>query len=77
MIYKIKLKKNNMEIKKTRNKAMSIMKLIGIVFVILKLYDVITWSWWLVTLPFWIGYATILFASFLVLLIVMVFSLFN
>ena len=26
---------------------------VGIVFVILKLTDVIDWSWWWVTAPFW------------------------
>lgn len=29
--------------------------LLGIVFVALKLTDVIDWSWWWVTLPFWGG----------------------
>lgn len=29
--------------------------ILGVVFVILKLCKVITWSWWLVTLPFWVG----------------------
>jgi hypothetical protein len=27
--------------------------LLGIVFVALKLTDVIDWSWWYVTMPFW------------------------
>lgn len=27
---------------------------IGIVFVVLKLLDVISWSWWWVLCPFWI-----------------------
>lgn len=31
--------------------------LLGIAFIILKLCDVINWSWWLVTLPFWGGLA--------------------
>ena len=31
--------------------------LLGIAFVILRLCNVITWSWWLVTLPFWGGLA--------------------
>lgn len=31
--------------------------LLGILFVGLKLCDVIGWSWWLVTLPFWGGTA--------------------
>lgn len=31
--------------------------LLGVLFVGLKLCDVIDWSWWLVTLPFWGGMA--------------------
>ena len=37
-----------------------VMGLLGVVFVTLKLLGVITWSWWLVTLPFWGGLALIL-----------------
>lgn len=29
------------------------MGLLGVAFVVLKLTDVIDWSWWYVTLPFW------------------------
>lgn len=32
-----------------------ILGLLGVVFVTLKLTGYISWSWWLVTLPFWIG----------------------
>ena len=38
---------------------------LGVVFVVLKLCGVIAWSWWLVTLPFWIGLA--LFLAFAVI----------
>ena len=31
--------------------------LLGVAFVTLKLTEVITWSWWWVTLPFWGGFA--------------------
>ena len=31
--------------------------LLGIVFIVLKLCGVITWSWWWVTCPLWIGLA--------------------
>lgn len=34
----------------------------GILFIILKIVGVIDWPWWLVTMPFWIGYASILLA---------------
>lgn len=42
--------------------------LLGILFVGLKLCDVINWSWWLVTLPFWGG--TALFFAILLLYLV-------
>lgn len=32
-----------------------ILGILGCIFVTLKLCDVINWSWWLVTLPFWGG----------------------
>lgn len=38
----------------------NIFGLLGVVFVTLKLLGKITWSWWLVTLPFWGGLAVIL-----------------
>lgn len=28
-----------------------------VIFLVLKLTGVITWSWWLVTMPLWIGFA--------------------
>lgn len=31
----------------------STLSILGIVFVVLKLTDVINWSWWWVLLPFW------------------------
>ena len=31
--------------------------LLGVVFVVLKLTGVISWSWWYVTMPFWGGLA--------------------
>jgi len=40
---------------------------LGIVFVILKLTGVISWSWWWVTLPFWGG--LVLFILFIIILI--------
>ena len=32
-----------------------VLGLLGVAFVVLKLTGYITWSWWLVTLPFWGG----------------------
>ena len=39
-----------------------------IVFLVLKLCDVITWSWWWVTAPLWIPFA-IMIAIFVVVLV--------
>lgn len=38
---------------------LSLVSLLGVLFVALKLMGHITWSWWWVTLPFWGGYAII------------------
>ena len=42
--------------------------LLGVVFVALKLTGYIDWSWWLVTLPFWGGFALVA-VGFIVFLI--------
>lgn len=42
--------------------------LLGVVFVTLKLCGVIDWSWWLVTMPFWVGLAVTLVYIILVFL---------
>ena len=52
----------------TVNSGTSILGLLGVAFVILKLCGVITWSWWLVTLPFWGGIAIVLILLLIVLL---------
>lgn len=38
---------------KGSSSGISTLSLLGIVFVVLKLCNVINWSWWYVTLPFW------------------------
>jgi hypothetical protein len=35
--------------------------LLGIAFIVLKLMEVIAWSWWLVLLPFYGGLLVVLF----------------
>ena len=30
--------------------------LLGLIFVVLKLCNVINWSWWYVAMPFWVGF---------------------
>ena len=37
------------------NNGIGIVSLLGVVFIVLKLTDVIDWSWWWVTSPFWIN----------------------
>lgn len=53
------------------------MGLLGVVFVTLKLCGVIDWSWWMVTMPFWIGLAIILVAVILMYLFAGIMSLFK
>lgn len=46
-----------------KSSGMSTLGLLGVVFVIFKLLGITAvagWSWWLVTLPFWIGIAIVL-----------------
>ena len=40
-------------IMETKSGGISILGLLGIVFIVLKLCKVIDWSWWWVTSPFW------------------------
>jgi Na+-transporting methylmalonyl-CoA/oxaloacetate decarboxylase gamma subunit len=39
--------------KKTSITVAAMLSTLGVTFVILKLLNIINWSWWLVTLPFW------------------------
>ncbi len=48
----------------------SFFTLLSILFIGLKLCGVITWSWWLVLLPIWIGFAV--FVGVLVVLAVLI-----
>jgi hypothetical protein len=41
----------------SKSGGIGVLGLLGVVFVTLKLLHKITWSWWLVTLPFWGGVA--------------------
>lgn len=66
-----------MENKDMRNRSISFMSLLGLVFITLKLCNVINWSWWLVTLPLWFGFGVIAFVSFMILFVVILFSLFK
>ncbi|MFY0655040.1 MAG: hypothetical protein JXQ96_23630 [Cyclobacteriaceae bacterium] len=49
--------------------------LLGVVFVVLKLTNVIAWSWWWVTAPFWGGFAIFLIVIVIIGIIAWVASL--
>ena len=51
-----------MEKKTTPARGISFFGLLGIVFIVLKLCGVITWSWWWVTVPLWGGAALVIAA---------------
>ena len=40
--------------------------LLGVAFIVLKLTNVIDWSWWWVTLPLWGGWAIVLVVLFVI-----------
>lgn len=42
----------------------SISGLLGVAFVIMKLTGLITWSWWYVTMPFWLPLVIVLVVIF-------------
>jgi len=39
------------------NGGMSVMTILFLIFLVLKLTNVIAWSWWWVTCPLWFGFA--------------------
>lgn len=48
-----------------------------IVFLILKLTNAITWSWWWVTCPLWIGPAILIVGLFIIGIVVCITEFFN
>ena len=48
---------------------LTVLSLLGVMFVGLKLAGVITWSWWWVTLPFWGGIALVCSTPILVIIL--------
>ena len=45
---------------------MGFLETLTIVFIVLKLTEVVTWSWWMVFSPIWAGYAVIFLSAFAV-----------
>ena len=50
----------------------SILGLLGVAFVVLKLCGVINWSWWYVTMPFWIGLPIVISVFIIIALVLSV-----
>jgi hypothetical protein len=48
------------------NQGITLFTLLGVLFVGLKLCHVINWSWWLVLLPLYCGFAVIILTSFFI-----------
>ena len=48
--------------------------LLGIAFIVLKLTDVIDWSWWWVLAPFWIGAAIGVVILITIIILAVIFS---
>lgn len=47
---------------------MSTLSILGIVFIVLKLAGVITWSWWIVCIPFYLMFLIPAFTVFGILI---------
>ena len=45
---------------------MGFLETLTIVFIVLKLTEVVAWSWWQVFSPIWVGYAVIFLGAFAV-----------
>jgi hypothetical protein len=45
---------------------MQLLPVLFVIFLVLKLTGLITWSWWLVTLPLWGGIGFIIIIAFIV-----------
>lgn len=43
--------------------------MLGLIFIVLKLTSVITWSWWLVLLPIYGGFAVVFGVALIVFLV--------
>lgn len=56
----------NQKVSSSSSSGIGVLGLLGVAFVVLKLTGYITWSWWWVTAPFWIGFAI---AAFILLIL--------
>lgn len=56
---------------------LGVLPVLGIVFIVLKLCNVIDWSWWWVTAPFWIPVGIVLVMIVIYLIIKVVVTIFE
>jgi len=56
---------------------LSLLSILGLIFITLKLTGYINWSWWLVTLPFWGGIALIIVIAILAMALLTLKKLFK
>lgn len=61
-----------MENKSITIKIGSFPTLLGLAFIVLKLCNVITWSWWWILAPFWIPVMLILLGIAIVLIVYLI-----
>jgi len=45
---------------------MGFLETLTIVFIVLKLTEVIAWSWWMVFSPLWVGYAVVFILAIII-----------
>lgn len=50
----------------TKYVGLGVCDVLGIVFIVLKLIGVITWSWWWVLAPFWIPFVLIILCAIII-----------
>jgi hypothetical protein len=50
----------------TKYVGLGVCDVLGIVFIVLKLIGVISWSWWWVLAPFWIPLAIVIFCAIII-----------
>jgi hypothetical protein len=62
---------NNKNVSSTAGGGIGFTWLLTIVFIVLKLCNVINWSWWWVLSPLWISFALALVVVILVALVIM------
>ena len=63
------MKYKKMSNSNSNSNGISFLGLLGIIFMVLKLTEVIDWNWWYVTLPLWGGLVLVLLILFILLII--------